>query len=359
MPRRRNWKKSAVKQGLRTNVTEEVGLAKNTTGDIDLTEEVGLGKNTTRDLTIDVTEKVGLGKNTARDLCKNLLENLLENLPEHLPSNVSNVNITNQLNTAEGCECSNTQTKEPTTMQNTKIDKAQLGKARNAHSNVYSEAQGNEKSRAQSCVTINEPENQSQTLMNLSCNSESFKENSNSSVKNMWASFSQSNVRFSQVSRGRQCTCNALMMLLYSKHKQEFTTSILDEILNQGDDLYHNVVSDVVASGKFISYLLQFEDLPSTVQTCLYTFNIVRENIIVGTFFEIPNVSFLQTLDSAVRYMMEETGMGLIMAGAICSAVFKDDEDNFLFLTRMHTDKICFQTQVVKRCFLVLLHLIF
>jgi len=60
-------------------------------------------------------------------------------------------------------------------------------------------------------------------------------------------------------------------MLLYLKHTKDFTTNILDEILIQGDELYHTIVSNLQMSGKFKSYLLQFEELPSTVQLLSYS----------------------------------------------------------------------------------------
>ena len=152
----------------------------------------------------------------------------------------------------------------------------------------------------------------------------------------IWASFSQSSSRFSEVSRDRQCTCNAIIFLLYFKTTHTFTTSVLDKILVKGDDLYSEIIESLKSNTKFMSYLLKFEDLPNTLQIESFKYKIVKYNPIWGTITDAPNYAYAQSLDSAIINLLEGTGMGLIIAGAICSALLKHGNSYYFFDSHSH-----------------------
>jgi hypothetical protein len=66
MPKKKYWRMSGAKKGLRTDKTEEAGLVKNnkTISDLDLTEEAGLFKNSKTNSDIRMTEETGLVQNS-------------------------------------------------------------------------------------------------------------------------------------------------------------------------------------------------------------------------------------------------------------------------------------------------------
>ena len=78
----------------------------------------------------------------------------------------------------------------------------------------------------------------------------------------VFGSFHQNDVRFSEQSRGYQCTCNALCMVSYSLCHDVDNSLILDEVLCEGDALYQTVISRLKSNGKFIHHLLSLEEIP-------------------------------------------------------------------------------------------------
>ena len=58
-------------------------------------------------------------------------------------------------------------------------------------------------------------------------------------------SFHQNDVRFSEQSRGYQCTCNALCILSYSLCLDVDNSLMLDKVLCEGDALYQTVISNL------------------------------------------------------------------------------------------------------------------
>ena len=68
----------------------------------------------------------------------------------------------------------------------------------------------------------------------------------------MFGSFHQSDERFIDQSRGVQCTCNALCMLIQDKIQN---SSDLDQILYEGDALHNRTITSLKAEGNlFILY---------------------------------------------------------------------------------------------------------
>ena len=79
-----------------------------------------------------------------------------------------------------------------------------------------------------------------------------------------FGSYNQNDVRFSEQSRGFQCTGNALCMLSYSACLDINNSSILDKILCDGDSLYQKLIHSLKADGKFIHALLSLDEFQMT-----------------------------------------------------------------------------------------------
>lgn len=94
--------------------------------------------------------------------------------------------------------------------------------------------------------------------------------------------FSQSDNRFCSESRGRQCTCNAVMVLLFSKVTDiQYTPYMLDEILIRVDNHYKSVIRELKSPQK--SYLLEISELAPVVLLYSVSYTIDKLNIYVGT----------------------------------------------------------------------------
>ena len=68
----------------------------------------------------------------------------------------------------------------------------------------------------------------------------------------VFGSFHQNDGRFSEFSRGYQCTCNALCMLSYAHCGDVGNSMVLDKVLCEGDALYQTVIRKLKSDGKFI-----------------------------------------------------------------------------------------------------------
>ena len=77
----------------------------------------------------------------------------------------------------------------------------------------------------------------------------------------VFGSFHQNDTRFSELSRGYQCTCNALRILAYLICLDVEKSSVLDRVLCEGDALYQSVINKLKADGTFIHHLLSLEDI--------------------------------------------------------------------------------------------------
>lgn len=69
--------------------------------------------------------------------------------------------------------------------------------------------------------------------------------------KLIFGSFHQGDDRFSLFSRGSQCTCNALTMLVKCYEGFSCTSEFIDNTLISGDQLYVTVVKSLQEKGKF------------------------------------------------------------------------------------------------------------
>ena len=78
----------------------------------------------------------------------------------------------------------------------------------------------------------------------------------------LFGSFHQNDRRFSEHSRGFQCTGSALCMMSYSTSFEIDNGSTLDKVLYDGDALYQTIINSFKVDGKFIHFLLSLDEIP-------------------------------------------------------------------------------------------------
>ena len=151
----------------------------------------------------------------------------------------------------------------------------------------------------------------------------------------VFGSFHQNDVRFSEQSRGYQCTCNALCMLSYSLFLDVTDSSILDKVLCEGDALYQTVISKLKSDGKFVHQLLSLEEIPDEIEVEIGKFTLEKFQIQSGPLVDTQDLG-LPTLHEVLQSAFLFVSSGLLTIGAICSAVFKKNGLYIFFDSHSH-----------------------
>ena len=151
----------------------------------------------------------------------------------------------------------------------------------------------------------------------------------------VFGSFHQNDVRFSEQSRGYQCTCNALCMLSYSLCLDVDNSLMLDKVLCEGDALYQTVISKLKTDGKFVQRLLSLEEIPDEFEVEIGKFTIEKFEIKSGPLIDAQDLG-LPTLHEVLQSAFLSVSYGLLTIGAICSAVFKKNGLYVFFDSHSH-----------------------
>ena len=149
-------------------------------------------------------------------------------------------------------------------------------------------------------------------------------------------SFHQNNERFSEQSRGFQCTSNALCMLSYSACLDINDGLILDKILCEGDSLYIKTVDRLKTDGKFIQPLLSLEEIPDCIEIEKGKFTVDKQPIVSGILVDSYVDHGLPSLHCALQSAFVSASSGLLIIGAVCSAVVKKDDLYIFFDSHSH-----------------------
>ena len=128
--------------------------------------------------------------------------------------------------------------------------------------------------------------------------------------------------RFSEHSRGYQCTCNALCMLSYAHCGDVDNSVVLDKVLYEGDALYQAVIRKLKSDGKFSQHLLSLEEIPDDFEVEIGKFTLEKFHIESGPLIDTQDLC-LPTLHEVLQSAFLSVSSGLLTVGAICSAVFK------------------------------------
>ena len=151
----------------------------------------------------------------------------------------------------------------------------------------------------------------------------------------VFGSFHQNDVRFSEHSRGYQCTCNALCMLSYALGHSVDNSSMIDKVLCEGDSLYQTVISKLKTDGKFINQLLSLEEIPDDFEVDIGKFALEKFQVESGVLLDTEDHG-LPTLHSTLQSAFSSVSCGLLTVGAICSAVFKQNGLYVFFDSHSH-----------------------
>ena len=149
-------------------------------------------------------------------------------------------------------------------------------------------------------------------------------------------SFNQNNMRFSEQSRGFQCTCNALCMLAHSSCHEIDNSSVLDDILLHGDTLYKTTINSLKAQGKFVNSLLSLEEIPDIFDVEIGQFIVEKQPIVSGILVDTSEDHGLPSLHCALQSVFTRASFGLLIIGAICSAISKNNDLYVFFDSHSH-----------------------
>ena len=148
--------------------------------------------------------------------------------------------------------------------------------------------------------------------------------------------FHQNDKRFSELSRGFQCTCNALCMLTYSSCHEIDNSLVLDEILYDGDTLYKHTINNLKAQAKFVHSLLSLEEIPDIIEIEKGQFIVEKQPIVSGVLVNDYEEQGLPTLHCALQSAFTRASSILLVIGAICSAVSKKNDLYVFFDSHSH-----------------------
>ena len=152
-------------------------------------------------------------------------------------------------------------------------------------------------------------------------------------VQLMFGNFHQNDERFGDQSRGFQCTCNALCMLVHDKIQN---SSDLDQVLYDGDALYNSTINRLKAEGKFVHSLLSLEEIPDTLENKCGHYFVEKEPIRCGVFVNAITDQDLPTLHDALETAFSKSTSVLLIIGAVCSAISKRNNLFVFFDSHSH-----------------------
>ena len=151
-----------------------------------------------------------------------------------------------------------------------------------------------------------------------------------------FASHNQADTMYSSFSRGSQCTCMSLSMILSLQDETCFSSEALDLVLCHGDNLYRKVVLDLQNTGKFRNSLLSFDELPLALQYRESFFSLVKHTTVYGLPVIQTNASEILSLHEGLVFALSKAHHLLVMIGAICSAVVMKDNKYYFFDSHSH-----------------------
>lgn len=156
-------------------------------------------------------------------------------------------------------------------------------------------------------------------------------------TKLVFGSFHQGDARFSSFSRGSQCTCNALTMLIKSYEEFSFSTEFIDRTLIAGDQVYVMLVKNLLQKEMYLNKLLKFDELPSNLTFGENHHIIEKFETMWGLLVSEEQNSQVKSLHQVLQEAFQVSRYLLIMMGAICSSVYKvSDNEYYFFASHSH-----------------------
>ncbi|KAK3090521.1 hypothetical protein FSP39_012459 [Pinctada imbricata] len=152
----------------------------------------------------------------------------------------------------------------------------------------------------------------------------------------VFASHNQGDTRYSALSRGSQCTCMSLSMILSLQDDTQFSSESLDIVLKHGDNLYRKVIIDLQNTGKFRNKLLSFDDLPLAMEYKDNYYSLVKHSTVYGLPVIQSDTDEILSLHEGIIIALRKSHNLLIMIGAICSAITLKDGKYYFFDSHSH-----------------------
>jgi hypothetical protein len=149
--------------------------------------------------------------------------------------------------------------------------------------------------------------------------------------------FDQSDRRFSSETRGNQCICNCLVFLALTSYKINNKNVDLDYILDTGDQNYMKTIQNLKKQGRFKNMLLTFDEIPNVLEICNMKFRIHRKEVLYGATIQTTSSVASLTLQNALLESFTQSPSALVMIGAICSGVYRDQQNYFFFDSHSHS----------------------
>lgn len=143
----------------------------------------------------------------------------------------------------------------------------------------------------------------------------------------------QGDVMFTELTRGRQCTCNALVALCKLRHITELSmpsSSDIDDILIKGDELYHNVIMNLAFNHTLANYYLTFDELPTKFDINRMVYNITKHPFLCGDCYAKTNSELLgYSMHNGLLESFQSSSTVLLMMGGTCIAVLKGSNGSY------------------------------
>ena len=119
-------------------------------------------------------------------------------------------------------------------------------------------------------------------------------------------------------------------------HDEIQDSSVLDQILYDGDALYNQTVNSLKAEGQFVKSLLCLEKIPDALEIKSGQYFEEKQNIACGALVNTLEDRALPTLHSALETAFLKSTSVLLIIGAVCSAISKRNNLYVFFDSHSH-----------------------
>ena len=166
--------------------------------------------------------------------------------------------------------------------------------------------------------------------------------------KQILGRFHQGDFRFSDESRGAQCSCNALVMLCRIPHiSDQLNSDHLDEILKDGDNLYIITSNKLRVLGQLHDdgYLddTQFPKESTLLDNSSYT---IKYDPLLYCKYEQNNVDDLPSLDIQLQEAFNLSNSTILILGSYMMAIYRDcSTGNYIYFDSHSRNEFGFPTE--------------
>ena len=163
----------------------------------------------------------------------------------------------------------------------------------------------------------------------------------NDIVKVITGHFAQSDQRFHIDSRGKQCTCYAVVFLCHCSAGFEIDSHSIDAILDEGDRLYQQLVDLLKQSRNEDVNYLTFPEIellsPLSVFQNQFTITLIEDSFSGSLQMETDQTAGIYSLEDALNHVFTNYTQSLVMIGTYAMALVRTNTGQFaLFDSHTH-----------------------